>query len=77
MKREGEQKTCLEQTRGATKMNRLMRAFGSLTKSSANVSHNVTISAADERAEVAQTFQLEAEQKRALGIMYYRRDVGR
>ena len=77
MKRECEQKPCLEQTRGATRTNRLIRAFGSLAKSSANVSHSVTIAAADERAEVAQTFQLEAEQKRALGIMYYRRDIGR
>ncbi|HVP40825.1 MAG TPA: hypothetical protein VMS95_02605 [Candidatus Krumholzibacteriaceae bacterium] len=54
-----------------------MRAFGSLAKSSTNVPHSVTIAAAGERAKVAQTFQLEAEQKRALGIMYYRRDVGR
>ena len=77
MKRECKQETCLEQTRGETKMNRLIRAFGSEAKSSTNVPHSVTIDAAGECTEVAQTFQLEAEQKRALGIMYYRRDVGR
>lgn len=77
MKSECGHKTCLEQTEGVTRTNHFTRAFGWLVKSSANEPRSWAISAVEGHAEVAQAFQLEAEQKRALGIANCRRDIVR
>lgn len=77
MKRECEQKAVSKSVVGATKTNRIIRAFSSLAHASASVPRSVTLSANSEREEVTQAFQQEAEQKRALGIAYYRRDIAR
>jgi hypothetical protein len=77
MKKECEQKACSELKRDTTRMNGFTRLFRSLGHSSVDASCKAILSVEDEAREATQAFQLEAEQKRALGIMYYRRDVGR
>ena len=75
MKRECGQETCLAQTKSDIGANRFTRAFGLLPRLSANIPHSLASRKTDEDTEDVQTFQIEAEQKRALGMASYRRDI--